>query len=379
MKKLVSIIMTAVLVLSLSITAMADNATMVSIGKYSSVSNRSDYNFAKLTYLEKSFLMKNNKLEVKEDEFLLIPKGVKLYLDKGAEIRGNIYVASGGYLYIRGGDVDICEGGSVYVDGYISISSKNTVALDRGSEIFVNKSGTLKITSDKSLSTDSLGDIICIGNTNSNSSMINKKVVAAFVNDEKGTVMAAGPDALLPKTKNYTTFVGKIDVGTKQRVIFVFDKGACLKTDKRNDEFKFIGNTCIGIAGSYLYNDDFGNGINEIVTINGKDYTADISNSGYLCRMTDDLKPIDYSGDKDDSLMTEAINNISEHKYLGKARNGLPVYMREGASIYLMDNGYILAIQDYKIKDERLIPPAYKGATQEELAQLKWLALYEPV
>ena len=375
MKKLISLITAAMLTLSLSITAMAED-TARSIGTYSSVSTRYDYNCAKLTYLSKNFKMKSKKLEVREDEFLLIPKGVKLYIEKGAEISGSIYVAKGGYLFVRGGDVEIFEGGSIYADGYVSFAEKSTLKLERNSELFVNKSGTLKLASDDSLNADSLGDIICIGKTSSTLDSINKKAVAAYVSDEKGTEISEDPESLLPTARNYKVSIGKVDSGTKQRVTFIFDKGACLRADKRNGEFKFFGNTCVGIAGSYLYNDNFYNDINEIVTINGADYIADVNIGGTTLRMTDDLKPIDLRGG-DNSLMAEALNNISKHEYLGKSKTPLPVYFdNAGADLYLMDNGYILAITPCE-NAETL--PDYMNATEDELAQLRDVALYEPV
>lgn len=375
MKKLISLITAAMLTLSLSITAMAED-TAKSIGTYSSVSIRSYYDCAKLTYLSKNFKMKSKKLEVREDEFLLIPKGVKLYLEKGAEISGSIYVAKGGYLFIKGGDVEIFEGGSIYADGYVSFAAKSTLKLERNSELFVNKIGTLKLASDNSLNADSLGDIICIGKTSSTLDSINKKAVAAYVSDEKGTEISEDPESLLPTARNYKVSMGKVDSGTKQRVTFIFDKGACLRADKRNGEFKFFGNTCVGIAGSYLYNDNFYNDINEIVTINGADYIADVNTGGTTLRMTDDLKPIDLK-DSDNSLMTEALNNISKYEYLGKSKTPLPVYFNKaGADLYLMDNGYILAITPCE-NAETL--PDYMNATADELAQLRDVALYEPV
>lgn len=381
MKKLLSFLMAAVLMLSLSVTSMAESR-IYNIGGDQSVSDRYDYYFAKLTYLKNTLKIKKKTLEVKRDEFLMIPKGVKLYLYNGAEISGNIYVAKGGYLYVRGGDVTVHNGGSIYADGYVSFSEKSTVALEGNSELFVNKTGTLKFASDDCIciNSKSLGDIICIGKTNSSSDFINKKAVAAYISDENGTVPAQEPEKLLPASRNYMAAAGMIDHGTKQRIVFIFDKGACLKTDKRNDKFRFIGNTCIAIAGSYLYNDGFGNDINRIVTINGTDYTASLSQGGgYLVRLTDDLTPVDFEIDSDKNpVAAEGINDLAKCKYLGKSQTPLPVYFETaGVDLYLMDNGYIIAVRPCNSPESHFLP---KDMPPEDvLKQYYDIALYEPV
>lgn len=381
MKKLLSFLMAAVLMLSLSVTSMAESR-LYNIGGDQSVSDRYEHYFAKLTYLKNTLKIKKKTLEVKRDEFLMIPKGVKLYLYDGAEISGNIYVAKGGYLYVRGGDVTVLNGGSIYADGYVSFSEKSTVALEGNSELFVNKMGTLKFASDDciSINSKSLGDIICIGKTNSSSDFINKKAVAAYISDENGTVPAQEPEKLLPTSRNYRASAGMIDSGTKQRVVFIFDKGACLRADKRSGKFRFIGNTCIAIAGSYLYNDGFYNDINRIVTINGTDYTASLSQGGgYLVRLTDDLTPVDFDIDSDEHpVAAEGIYNLAKCKYLGKSQTPLPVYFGSaGADLYLMDNGYIIAVRPCESPESYFLP---KDMPPEDvLKQYYDIALYEPV
>lgn len=365
MKKIISIILMAAVMLSIGITAAAKD-NMLSIGNWSAVSYRADYGCAKLTYLSKSAWLKNNTLEVAEDEFLLVPKGVKLYLDNGAVINGSVYIANGGYLFIRGGEVEVCAGGSIYADGYISIGAECDVTLDRSGEIFINKVGSLRVASDASFDANSLGNIICMGRTNSSSDLISKKLAAAFLCDANGVSMAETPQTLLPSDRNYASIISKINTGTNQRIVFVFDKGACLTTNTTNGKFRFIGNTCIGIAGSYLYNDDFGNEINRIVTINGIDYVADISVGGYTIEMTDKLVPVDFY--ENGNVMSQAVNNISQHKYLGTSQASLPVYFAAaGANLYLMDNGYILAIKPCE------------NSTSENSSQFYDVALYMPV
>lgn len=381
MKKLVSIIMAAALALSMSLTAMAAD-TARSVGSYSSVSTRYDYTWTKLTHLEKNFSMKNYKLEVKENELLYIPKDVKLYLYKGAEINGSIYVENGGYLYIKGGDVSVSEGGAIYSDGYVSVSSKSKLTLDRNSEIFVGKVGTLKLYSDESYDADSLGDIICLGKTSSKLDIINKKAIAAYVSDENGTVKSDDPASLLPTYDQFNSPMGSVDWGKRQRIVFVFDKGACLRTDKRarggDYYFKFVGNTCVGAIGNFTYKDLDGlssTKYNEISIINGNDYCVDINIGIGLVELTDDLKSVNFSDS--DPMVVDALSDLSKHKYLGKSKRlgDNDLYFAEN-DLYLMDNGYILAISKLGTNNSYA---DYRDKTEKELEHIYEYGFFKPV
>lgn len=362
--------MAAALALSMSLTAMAAG-TAKSVGNYSTVSTRYDYTWTKLTHLEKNFSMKKYTLEVKEKELLYIPKGVKLYLYNGAEINGSIYVENGGYLFVKGGDVNVYGGGSIYSEGYVSVAAKSRLTLERNSEFFISTTGNLKLYSDASYNTDSMGDIICIGKTNSKLDIINKKVVAAYISDENGTVKSDSPASLLPVSTQFSTpnGMGSADWGDKQRIVFVFDKGACLKTDKRNAanegyKFKFVGNTCVGAVGAFTYKDSDGLSspkYNEITTIKGIDYRSDISIGVGVVELTDDLKSVNFSDTN--PMVVSALSDLSKHKYLGKSKE------LGNNDLYLMDNGYVIVIgklgtdnnyADYQNKTEKELEHIYQ-------------------
>ena len=221
------------------------------------------------SYLEAVKMTKNrtvkNELLVGKGEALVIPNGCRLTLKKGAEINGTLYIEEGGYLAVSGGTLKI--GGSVVSDGTIAIGSKAGLRVYNGSELFVSKNGTLKISSTDmlQLSFDLRSIIACEGrfiasgfSKNSFTKTLCAKpayAVKAVYEPMSGSVQETtaytGDEIadILPKAGAYASLPLPVG-GYSTQISVIYDNGCCIKFDVFDDKIISIGDA--GIA-SILY------------------------------------------------------------------------------------------------------------------------------
>lgn len=340
MKKLLVFLLAAVTAVSMcAVTAFAEESCVRARDLNSSA--LTEYiDGAKVTTLSKNKTLKNASLMLAADEMLIIGENVALTLQKGADISGTVYIESGGKLLLAGGEAVISESGTVFSDGTLSINKAAKLKVSGGT-VFIGKSGTLRTTAEKSLSFDEFSNIVCIGKTNSKNAVISRKAVDAYIYENGELRTDKNPSELLPSGNDFCTDLVKSGENT-QRLIFVFDSGACIKAEKVNDRFASIGGCNTAIVGMKRQNGGTGISYSRIYEIDGSDYVYDMKGVTEFA-FDENGAAVGYEA-SDNSAVKKALKNFSEKKYIGKFPNG-------NAKMYRISDSAILVI--WKDADEK--------------------------
>lgn len=272
---------------------------------------------------------------------LIIGENVSLTLQNGADISGTVYIESGGKLLLAGGGVTVSGSGMVFSDGTLSINKAAELRVSGGGTVFVGKGGTMRTTAEKSLSFDEFSNIVCIGRTNSKNAVISRKAVDAYIYESGEIHIDKAPSKLLPSGNDYSTDLVKKGK-TTQKLIFVFDSGACIKAEKVNDRFANIGGCNTAIVGMKRQNGGTGISYSRIYEIDGSDYVYDMKGVTEFA-FDENGAAVGYEA-SDNSTVKKALKNFSEKKYIGKFPNG-------NAKMYRISDSGILVI--WKDDDEK--------------------------
>lgn len=288
----------------------------------------------KVTTLSESKTLKNAELNLAADEMLIIGENVTLSLHSGADINGAVYIENGGKLLLAGGKTAISGSGTVVSDGTLSINKAARLTVSGGGTVFVGKDGTMRTTAERSLSFDKFSNIVCTGKTNSKNSAVSRKAAEVYIyeNGELRTVKA--PSELLPSGNDYCTDLVKSGEST-QRLIFVFDSGACIKAEKVNGRFSSIGGCNVAIVGMKRQSGSSGISYSRIYEIDGSDYIYDMKGVTEFS-FDKNGSPVGYEN-SGGSFVRKALKNFSEKKYIGKFPNG-------NAEMYRISSESILVI-----------------------------------
>lgn len=198
----------------------------------------------------------------------------------------------------------------------------------------------MRTTAGKSLSFDEFSNIVCIGKTNSKNAVISRKAVDAYIYENGKLRTDKNPSELLPSGNDFCTDLVKSGEST-QRLIFVFDSGACIKAEKVNDRFANIGGCNTAIVGMKRQNGGTGIGYSRIYEIDGSDYVYDMK--GVTEFVFDENGAARGYEASDNSAVKKALKNFSEKKYIGEFPNG-------NAKMYRISDSAILVI--WKDADE---------------------------
>lgn len=339
MKKLLAFLLAAITAVSMCAVTVFAEKSYVRARDLNSSALTEYIDGAKVTTLSKSKTLKNAALTLAADEMLIIGENVTLTLPNGADIRGTVYIESGGKLLLAGGEAVISESGTVFSDGMLSINKAAKLKVSSGT-VFIGKSGTLRTTAEKNLSFDEFSNIVCIGKTNSKNAVISRKAVDAYIYENGKLRTDKNPSELLPSGNDFCTDLVKSGEST-QRLIFVFDSGACIKAEKVNDRFANIGGCNTAIVGMKRQNGGTGIGYSRIYEIDGSDYVYDMK--GVTEFVFDENGAARGYEASDNSAVKKALKNFSEKKYIGEIPNG-------NAKMYRISDSTILVI--WKEADE---------------------------
>ena len=362
MKKIISFLIVTLILLKLGTVLVYAENNPKKIRHITS-STLSEYiSGIKVTYLSDSTTIKNSEVKLDSNEMLYIRKNVTLCLCDGATINGTVYIENGGKLLLTGGNLIISKSGMILSDGILSINKKASFTVKDGANVFVGKNGALRISSDNSLNFEELGTVICIGNTNSKSNNIGRKPIAAYIWDNNTIKAIKNPSNSLPKgSKEYN--VNLVSSKKSQIIIFIFENGACIKTQKSNGYFIKIGNCLTSIIGMKIENGFSDKGYGRIYEINGIDYVYDMNGiSDVLIDKNNIISDYEYL---DNDVMINAFKNYSKNNYIGK-------FLDTDADMYLNSDSSILVI--WKHTDENL-PLDYLNSKKEILDKLYCAAI----
>lgn len=340
MKKLLSLLFVTIITISICTVSVFAEENSVRARDLNSSALTEYIDGVKVTTLSKSKAMKNAKLKLYSNEMLIIGENVTLSLHKGAEISGTVYIENSGKLLLADGEMTVSESGTVFSDGTLSINKAAELKVSGGT-IFVGKNGTMRVTADKSLDFDELSDIVCIGKTNSKNIGIARKAADVYIYENSELHTSEPPSALLPDGKDdYCTDLLKKGKSS-QKLIFVFDSGACIKAEKVNDRFSNIGGCKVSIVGMKRKNGSSGISYSRIYEIGGADYVYDMK--GVTEFFIDEKgAALGYEA-SDNSAVKKALKSFSDKKYIGKFPNG-------NANMYRISDSSILVI--WKDSDE---------------------------
>lgn len=339
MKKLLAVLFAAVTAVSMCAVTVFAEKSYVRARDLNTSALTEYIDGVKVTTLSKSKTLKNAALKLAADEMLIIGENVALTLQNGADISGTVYIESGGKLLLAGGDVAVSESGTVFSDGMLSINKAAKLKVSGGT-VFVGKSGTMRETAEKSLTFDGFSNIVCIGKTNSKNAVISRKAVDAYIYENGDLRTDKNPSELLPSGNDFCTDLVKSGEST-QKLIFVFDSGACIKAEKVNDRFANIGRCNTAIVGMKRQNGGTGISYSRIYEIDGSDYVYDMKGVTEFA-FDENGAAVGYEA-SDNSTATKALKNFSEKKYIGKFPNG-------NAKMYRISDSGILVI--WKDDDE---------------------------
>ena len=156
---------------------------------------------------------------------------------------------------------------------------------------------------------DEFSNIVCIGKTNSKNAVISRKAVDAYIYENGKLRTDKNPSELLPSGNDFCTDLVKSGEST-QRLIFVFDSGACIKAEKVNDRFANIGGCNTAIVGMKRQNGGTGIGYSRIYEIDGSDYVYDMK--GVTEFVFDENGAARGYEASDNSAVKKALKNFSE-------------------------------------------------------------------
>lgn len=156
------------------------------------------------------------------------------------------------------------------------------------------------------------------------------------------------PSELLPSGNDFCTDLVKSGESI-QRLIIVFDSGACIKAEKVNDCFSSVGGCNTAIVGMKRQNGGSGISYSRIYEIGGSDYVYDMKGVTEFA-FDENGAAVGYEA-SDNSAVKKALKNFSEKKYIGKFPDG-------NAKMYRISDNSILVIwkdQDGSYSAARLI------------------------
>lgn len=335
MKKFLSFLLVAIITISMCAVCVCADEKTVRARDLNRSALTEYIDGVKVTTLAKSKTEKKAKLKLSCNEMLIVGKNVTLSLYKGADISGTVYVENGGKLLLAGGEITVSESGTVFADGTISINKAAALNVVNGGTVFVGKSGTMRATTEKSLAFDEFSNIVCIGKTNSKNSCIARKTVDAYIYENGELQTAPNPSEFLTNgNDDYCTDLVKKGKNN-QRLILVFDSGACIKAEKVNDRFASFGGCKVSIIGMKQKNSDSYISYSRIYEINGTDYVYDMN--GVTEFIIDEKGIVSGYENIDNSAISKALKKLSEKNYIGKFPNG-------NAKMYRNSDGSILVI-----------------------------------
>lgn len=341
MKKIISFLLTAAIILNFGIiTASAEEASL-SVRELSAAAPTDAYKGYRITQLYEDCKVKKSALNVADNEILIVHSGATLRLYQGARIDGSVYIENGAKLYVLGGTLTVSRGGAVFSDGVLYAGEKGAVNIKNRGELFIGKRGRMKITSQESLTIGALADVVCLGKNNSDNSAVGTKVIAAYVTKNGNTASADSKTAVFPESADYCNdFTFEIS-RRLSAVTFVFDSGACFRVLNDNGKLAFIGNSCTAIFGSYT---EGSSTYCRVYEINGKDYVYDVKTGISIASLDKSGKLVNSDGSKPDGVWGEFDKDNCE--YLGNIRkfvcgdkSNIP-----SAGAYLLQNGCVLVM-----------------------------------
>ena len=151
MKKIVSILLSLIMLFSTSINAFAVSLSRLPI----SSDDKYDYQI-----LEKNVNLKAS-LTVEEEEILVIPQNKRITLNGGktVTVKGGIFIENGGSLIINNGKL-VINGGTIISKGTVNIKDKGSLTVKNEGVFITAKDGAFKHTGKIN---DKNGDVICFG------------------------------------------------------------------------------------------------------------------------------------------------------------------------------------------------------------------------
>lgn len=335
MKKILSFLLMTITIISMCSTSIFAEGNFIRARDLNNSALTEYIDGVKVTTLSKSKSLKNAGLQLSNDEMLIVGKNVTLNLYKGADINGTVYVENGGKLLLSGGEITVSGSGTIFSDGMLSINKASKFKVGDGGTLFVGKTGTLRTTTEKSLYFDEFSNIVCIGKTNSKNICIARKVTEVYIYESGELHTAESPSELLPNgIDEYCTSLatnGKLD----QKLIFIFDSGACIKAKKINHRFLSIGGCKVAIVGTNQKSINSDIGYSRIYEIDGCDYIYDM-NGVTEFSFDEKGKAIGYEMSGNNAV-TKMLECFSEKNYIGKFPNS-------SAKIYRIFEDSILVI-----------------------------------
>lgn len=246
MKKLLSLLLAAMLCLNLAVVSSAAESKTSSfekLNKYMDIVE--DRSGCTVSVLNTSVSF-TNTFTMESDDFLVIPKGKTLRLNGGAEIKGNIYIENGGKLIFAGGFARI--DGTIVSDGTM-IRHMNTASVWVYGALYVSPQGKL---TEKDYGDDPVfeagdgiarsrsGSIVCFGKTNSKSKDITANPVAAvlmkryYIWNElvESEVLTDSIEKYIPDPDQYFREENYPIGGPWQTISILFDNGSVLYANR---------------------------------------------------------------------------------------------------------------------------------------------------
>ena len=353
------------------ITAFA-TALALSTGAFAATKTASLESFSQLTFsdvdsdndlmfhhkVEKSMRLNKSILKLSDTDVMYIPKGKALYIAKGADLDGSIYIRKGGYLILEDGDTRL--DGNIVCDGYLTIKNNATLTLGSKSMLFIGGTGRLNVAKDKNVIVSTGADIACIGTENLTDTRIGTKVVSAISNGKIGNKVLTKSEIqkYLPTYKAYTDAPDEAYEKVRSVISFMFDDGSLIKVysyryaSDDSDKIYRIGDFVISTISYDLkgtYTDPVGwtqtNFIGDVAYKWGFNSGVYILDSKYnALEKTDKNDPVGV-----------AVSNIKEYKFIGYFNGKEDIEGQKGARMYLMDNENILMI--WKITPDHIDYP----------------------
>ncbi len=197
-----------------------------------------------------SFRSVKNRLVIDDDEVLVIPAGKKLVLNKGAHIKGTLYIEQGGYLAVRGGSLTDC--GSIVCDGTISVGENAGLSISAGSHFIVTSLGTLKFSAEYP-EISRFADYACFGELkykyldDKTADKILAEPVCAVSGMEEMTAIS-DDKALKDYISGMTDYFGSATLtgaGAEEFVSVMLDNGSCVKIKQAGGKTTYIDNVFI--------------------------------------------------------------------------------------------------------------------------------------
>ncbi len=155
--KRISTALAAVIALSaITVTAAAADITTENLGSTVDAYEKYDTRYA---VIQKNRTVKNT-LNVPAYETLYIPSGVRLTLNSGMKLEGDLYIENGGTLIVKGGTLDIR--GSLICDGTLAAGSASKVSVGGSGRVYCSAESTVRIRT-SNVSLEDTSTAVCLG------------------------------------------------------------------------------------------------------------------------------------------------------------------------------------------------------------------------